>query len=170
MSHAKSKVEWCLKKAEQELKNEGKHRGLVRIDPNILKAREHIAKDEHNLKMMINLKDTEFSDWCGAAAFYAMYHGLLAIAAKIGYESGNHECTFALITNLAESGTINFNIALLENISKLEPTRQLEKETVTEIREQYQYGTKLSMDDRTYDGLIGKVKQILGESKKVIEE
>jgi hypothetical protein len=33
MSHAKNKVEWCLKKAEKELKEEGKHKGLIKTRP-----------------------------------------------------------------------------------------------------------------------------------------
>lgn len=52
MSHSKNKVEWCLKKAERELKEEGKHRGLAKATPDIAKAREHIAKAENNLKVM----------------------------------------------------------------------------------------------------------------------
>ncbi len=31
----KAKVEWCLRKAEKEMKEEGKHRGLVKIAPDI---------------------------------------------------------------------------------------------------------------------------------------
>lgn len=170
MSHAKNKVEWCLKKAERELKEGGKHRGLARIAPDIAKARGHIDKAEHNLKFMISLKNSEFPDWCGSAAFYAMYHSLLAILAKFGYESGNQECTFALISDLAEDGKISFDTALLKNIASTDPKKQAEKETITEIREQHQYGTKLSMEDRTYEDLLNTVKKILGECKRIIEE
>lgn len=170
MSYLKEKVEWCLKKAERELKEEGKHRGLVRITPNSPKAKEHIKKAEHNLKLMINLKTTEFSDWCGSAAFYAMYHSLLAIIAKSGYETGNQECTFALFASLVEEGKISFDLSLLESVAKIDPQKQIERETITEIREEYQYGTKLSMEDKTYEELLGTVKRILGESKKILEE
>lgn len=38
MSHAKNKVEWCLKKAEKELKESRKHRGLVKTKPDLAKA------------------------------------------------------------------------------------------------------------------------------------
>lgn len=31
MTHAKNKVKWCIKKAEKELKEDKKHRGLVKI-------------------------------------------------------------------------------------------------------------------------------------------
>ena len=170
MSWSKEKVEWCLKKAERELKEEGKHRGLAKVTPDIGKARGHIEKAEHNLKLMISLKATEFSDWCGSAAFYAMYHSLLAILAKLGYESGNQECTFALVSSLVEDNTVKFDLTLLESVTKIEPKKQAEKETITEIREEYQYGTKLSMEDKTYEELLDTVKRILGESKRIIEE
>jgi hypothetical protein len=41
MSHAKNKVNWCLNKARKEGKQ---HRGLVKADANLEKAREHVAK------------------------------------------------------------------------------------------------------------------------------
>ncbi len=165
MSHAKNKVEWCLKKAAKE---KGKHRGLVRVVSDMVKAREHVAKAEHNLKLMISLKKGEFSDWCGSAAFYSMYHSLLAILVKFGYESENQECTFALISSLIEDDKIKLDRALLDNLTKTE--LGAEKETLTDMREEYQYGTKLSMEDRTYEELLGTVKNILGESKRILEE
>ena len=170
MSYSKSKVEWCLEKAEKELKEEGKHRGLVKTTPDTSKAREHIEKAEHNLKLMVKLKIGEFSDWCGSAAFYAMYHSLLAILAKFGYESGNQECTFALVYSLVEDGVMTFDTALLESVARIDPKKQAERETITEIREQYQYGTRLSMEDKTYEELLDTVKKLVGESKRIIEE
>ena len=50
MSHAKNKVSWCLNKAKKELKEEGEHRGLVQVEPNKVRALEHIKKAEHNLE------------------------------------------------------------------------------------------------------------------------
>lgn len=170
MSHAENKVAWCLKKGEKELKEDGKHKGLIRIKPDAEKSRQHIAKAEHNLRLMISLKATEFSDWCSSAAFYATYHSLLAIIAKSGYESRNQDCTFALISSMAEKGTIDFDAALLDGIIKIDHENHAERETITEIREQYQYGVKLSMEDKTYEELLETAKKILGESKKILEE
>ncbi len=119
---------------------------------------------------MISLKESEFSDWCGSAAFYAMYHALLAILAKFGYESRNQECTFVLVFRLIEDKIIAFDKDLLKNAAKFDPQKQMEKETITEIREDYQYGTKLSMEDKTYENLLDTVRRILGESKIIIEE
>ena len=58
MSHAKNKLDWCLKKAEKELKEEGTHRGLLQVKPNKVQALEHIRKAEHNLQGAIELSRT----------------------------------------------------------------------------------------------------------------
>lgn len=120
MSHAKNKVDWCLKKAERELEKLGKHRGLVKIKQNIEKAREYIKKAEHYLRATDYLKRGNFSDISASTVFYSMYHCLLAIAIKFGYESGNQECTFALIHNLIEDNRIDFEKELLDKIASLD--------------------------------------------------
>ena len=43
MSHAKNKIEWCLKKAENELKTSNKHSGLININPDLEKDRKEMA-------------------------------------------------------------------------------------------------------------------------------
>lgn len=50
MSHAKNKVDWCLKKAKKEIAEGGKHRGLIETGPSKEKAREHIRKAEHGFR------------------------------------------------------------------------------------------------------------------------
>src|SRR3989344_3319647 len=102
MSHAKNKLDWCLKKAEKEFKEEGNHRGLRKIKPNKLQALEHLKKAEHNLEGAIEFSKIGYSDWSASAFFYSIYQCFLAIGAKFGYESGNQECTFALINSLIE--------------------------------------------------------------------
>ena len=91
MSQAKNKVKWCLNKAEKELKEGDKHRGLIKIKPDVNKARNHLLKADHFLKATIHLKKGNFSDICTSTLFYAIYHSLLAIIAKFGYESRNQE-------------------------------------------------------------------------------
>ena len=62
MSHAKNKVEWCITKAKKELQAGKKHRGLVKVDANLKRAREHLAKAEHNLKVTLYLQRGGFTD------------------------------------------------------------------------------------------------------------
>jgi len=50
MSHATNKLRWCLNKAQKEIEQGQKHRGLVMGLPSKETAYGHLAKAEHNLK------------------------------------------------------------------------------------------------------------------------
>lgn len=169
MSHAKNKVEWCFRKAEKEMNGSGRHRGLLKTRQDKDRAREHITKAEHNLKLMIHLKKNDFSDWCGPATFYSVYHSLLAILSKLGYESRNQECTFAMIYSLIGDNKINLDKGMIEKVAALDVKESGSSATITDIREQYQYGTKLSLEDKTYEELLNIAKKILGKTKEIIE-
>ncbi len=103
MSQIDNKVKWCLNKAEKELKEGTKHRGLVKIKPNIETAKRHFEKAEHNLRALNYFEKGGFADWSFSAGFYSIYHCFLAIIAKFSYESINQECTIALVEQLKES-------------------------------------------------------------------
>ena len=165
MSHAKNKVEWCLKKAERELKTSDVHRGLLKVNPNKEKAKEHISKADHYLSATVYLKKGNFSDISASTVFYAMYHCLLAIAAKYGYESRNQECTFALINSLIED-ELDFDKKLLDKISPLDESKG---QTTVKVREQYQYGTSLALKDDLYDEQLELAKKIVSKTKEIIE-
>jgi len=96
----------------------------------------------------------------------------MAIAAKFGYESGNQECTFALIENLIEEKKIDFSKDLLEKIFLLDVEKSQEdhQQTTVELREQYQYGTSLSIDENLYNQLKGLAQDVLEKAKEIIEE
>ncbi len=170
MSHAKNKVEWCLKKAEREMQEGHKHRGLIKVEPSAEKAREHIEKAEHNLKAAIYLQKGGFTDWCSSTLFYTIYHCFLSILAKHGYESRNQECTFALIRSLAEDRKINISEEEIEKVSGLESEEKHESPTVVDIREEYQYTSKLSLEDKTLQNLYYLAENILGKAKVIIEQ
>ena len=169
MNRIKNKIDWCLKKAEREMIESGKHRGLVKIKSDLEKAREHINKAEHYLKATDYLKRGDFSDISTSTIFYSIYHCLLAIATKFGYESRNQECTFALIQSLIEDKKIDFKRELLDKVASLDIEKSREQTTV-EIREQYQYGTSLSIKEDLYKELFELAKEIISETKLIIEE
>lgn len=166
MNHTINKVDWCLKKALKEIAESGKHRGLVRIKPDLGKARLHIEKAEHYLRATDYLKKGKFSDIGTSTIFYSIYHCLLAIAAKFGYESRNQECTFILIHSLIESGKIAFNKNLINKIASLNTE---DKETIVNIRERYQYGTYFSIKDDIYTELFELAKETISKTKVIIE-
>ena len=170
MPRAENKVKWCFDKAEKELKDTGKHKGLIKIEPNIELARQHIAKAEHNLKAIITFKKNGFSDWSASATFYSIYHGLLAILVKQGYESKNQECTFALIYSLMKNNKINLDINLIKEINLLNHEEKHENPTVIEVREAEQYGVNITLQDKTYERLLSLAKNALDQIKNIIEQ
>src|SRR3989344_7841159 len=93
-----NRMAWCLSKGER----------LRKIQPNIKLSKEHIEKAKHNLLAAdYNIKGG-FSDWAVSQAYYAMYHSLLAILYKNGYESKNHECTISAVEHIIK--TVNAGI------------------------------------------------------------
>ena len=170
MSHAKNKVEWCLNKAKKELQEGKKHRGLIKIDVDLEKAREHLAKAERNLKVTFHLQRGGYTDWCSSSLFYVIYHCFLAIVAKFGYETRNQECTFALIASLVEEKKITIRQEDLEKVTTLSITETQESsETAVSIREDYQYSTKVSLENNEYQELLQLAKYILDKTKETLE-
>jgi len=138
------------------------------IEPDKNKSLEHIKKAEHNLKGAIDFSRIGYSDWSASAFFYSIYQCLLAIAVKFGYESENQECTFALMESLIEDKKIELEKELLDKVYLLEPPK--ESSTSIEIREEYQYGTKLSIKDDLYKELLELTQKILSTTKVIIEK
>ena len=168
MPHIKNKLDWCLKKAQDELLKGDKHRGLVKKDEDILLARKHLIKAEHNLKAIIDFKKIGYSDWSASAAFYSVYHCFLSILSKFGYESRNQECTFAVIYDLIDSGKIDLSKELIERIQSLDIGERQERVKIIDIRESEQYGVNLSLDNKTFEEILEIAQIILDKTKEVV--
>ncbi|MFH1376310.1 MAG: HEPN domain-containing protein [Candidatus Woesearchaeota archaeon] len=142
---------------------------MIKTSSNKGKSNNFIEKAEHNLNAAIEFEKGNYSDWSPIAFFYSMYHCLLAISAKFGYESRNQECTLALIYNLIEDKKIDFNKRLLDEISMLGIPKDKER-SIVDIREFYQYGTSLSIKKDVYKDLLKLAKEVLSRTKDLLEE
>ncbi len=166
MSHASNKVDWCLKKAEKEKIETGKHRGLIYKEPNIILAQEHLQKAEDNLQTAYTMREAGHSAWSASAFFYCLYHCCLAIAAKFGYESGNQECTIALLKMLSEQEKIELDSTFLD---ALDNNKQDEIAfSVIKKREEFQYGVKKEMDIEDFVKMESLAKEMLELTKMII--
>ena len=168
MVHVNNKIEWCLKKAEKEIKEGKKHRGLIFVGSNIQEAKKHIVKAEHNLSAIIYFGNGGFSDWSMSAVFYCIYHCFLAIAYKFGYESRNQECTVNLIKILKEEAKIEFDSKFIEALEILEDSGRQES-SIIEKREFYTYGTTTSSDDKEeLSKSLSLCKDCLQQAKNIV--
>jgi uncharacterized protein (UPF0332 family) len=150
MSIPKQKLGWCLARETR----------MKVIKPNNKLSEEHINKAKHNLRAAdYNIKGG-FSDWGVSQSYYAMYHSLLAVLFKFGYESKNHECTINAVEYLIEEGRIDFD---LKDIAFIRTTEQMTSKDAKSLREEFQYGTETTVNEKL-------LKELLENAKKVVEK
>ena len=176
MSQADKHVKWCINKAKKEIEESKKlgkrikHRGLLKVEPNIDNAGNHITKAEHNLNAISKFKEIGFSDWSIAAGFYSIYHCFLAIAVKFGYESRNQTCTIALIEWLKEEGKIDIDVKFIETLKETD-IEELRECKVIEMREDYTYGINISIEDEAkIKSLRDTCIEIIDITKRIVFE
>ena len=168
MSQAHNHLKWCLAKSEKEIEESNKlgkvpkHRGILKINPNLEEAEGHIAKAEHNLKAISKFQETGFSDWSIAAGFYSIYHCFLAVAFKFGYESRNQTCTIALMEWLKEEGKISIDSRFIDMLKEAD-IEEIHESKVIEMREEYTYSIKISFEDET------KIKKLKADCREIID-
>lgn len=168
MSQASNQVKWCLNKAKKEIEEceklgkRKKHRGLLSIKPDIEAAKKHIEKAKHNLKAINYLQKGNFSDISITMVFYSMYHCMLAIAAKFGYESRNQICTISLIEYLKEEGKIDIDSKFIDML-KYAKVEDKQESNVIEMREEFTYGIEIPKKNEI------EIKELIGECKELID-
>ncbi len=65
---------------------------LIRKEPNLGLAEEHLERAETNLLAMEKMFENKFFDWTVVTAYYSMYHAVLAALWLIGLDARSHEC------------------------------------------------------------------------------
>lgn len=164
MDNTERKFHWCLEKG-----NIGgrKHRGLRRIKPDIQEAEKHIQKALHNLKAVdYNIKG-DFGDWAVSAAFYAMYHSLLAILFKLGYDSRNQECTINAIDHFIKTSKIKLDSKYIAMIRR---TDELMGSDAKALREEFQYGTEIEVEDEILESMQNNANEFVESARVILEE
>src|SRR3989344_7894771 len=162
-----NKINSCIKEGE---KGE-RHKGLRKVSPNENMIRGHVNKAIHNFRAIDVFKREGFSDWSASASFYCLYHCLLAITAKKGYESRNQSCTFALIEQMINNKELSLTIEELKEIYDKDVTERLEQSTkILDIRENMQYSIKTSLKGLEFKLLKERTKFLFDKIRKSIEK
>jgi uncharacterized protein (UPF0332 family) len=157
MPNNKSKLNWCLE-SEKRMK---------KIHPDNELSKEHIEKAKHNLKAAVHNVEGHFDDWAVSQSYYAMYHALLAILFKKGFESKNHECTISTVEFLIESKEINLS---LKDLSFIRTTEQMTTKDAKSLREEFQYGTKTDVNKVLLAELLKKSKAIVEKIEVMLSD
>ncbi|MEK6741706.1 MAG: HEPN domain-containing protein [Nanoarchaeota archaeon] len=157
MSNSKDRLSWCLENEKR----------MRKIKPNDSLSKEHIGKAKHNLKASDYNIQGHFDDWAVSQSYYAMYHALLAILFKKGFESKNHECTISTVEFLIETKEINLD---MEDLSFIRTTEQMTTKDAKSLREEFQYGTKTDVNKVLLTELLQKSKVIVEKIEIILNE
>lgn len=137
----------------------------IEVDESEIKA--HITKAKHYLKAMeYNIKGN-FSDVAVSNAFYAMYHSLLALLLKLGYEAKNQGCAINAIQYFIETKKINLDIKYIDIIRRTNENKPKDAKT---LREEFQYGTKTSVDKEILDIIKNNAIEFVETIERVLKE
>lgn len=162
MGRVEDTFQWCLKQGEKGKK----HKGLKKIEPDLEEAEKQIKKALSDLDTMQYLYEGKKTDWVASAAFYAMYHALLAILYKLGYESRNQECTITAIEKFILDKTIDLEQKYIDMIRSL----QEGVENAKSIREEMQYSSETSMMEERCRKLMDNAKEFVDRIRELLEE
>lgn len=164
MGNTESKFRWCLEKGKIGGR---KHHGLRKIKTDQEEANNHIQKALHNLEAVdYNIKGG-FGDWAVSASFYAMYHSLLAILYKLGYDSRNQECTINAIEYFIKTGRTKLNPKYIAMIRR---TDELMGSDAKALREEFQYGTEIEVEDEILKNTQSNAKEFVEAARIILEE
>lgn len=163
----KEKLKKCFKEGERG----DRHKGLKKIEISQETILGHVQKAKHNFHAITDFKAMGYSDWSASAAFYCLYHCLLAVLAKEGYESRNQSCTIAYIENMIDDNKIALTKEELKEIFDKEIKENLEySNKILDIRENMQYSIKTIMEEQEFLNLKEKTKELFDKIRKDIEK
>jgi len=161
MSRIDNALKWCLKKGKEG----DKHKGLRKTNKNPVEAENQIEKAKSDLETMEYLFEGNKTDWVASAGFYAMYHSLLAILYKLGYESRNQECTIIAVESFMKEGLINLEQEYIDIIRNMQ-----DREDAISTREEMQYGSKTAMEKKRCEILMSQAKRFVERVSEILEE
>jgi uncharacterized protein (UPF0332 family) len=163
----KDKLKKCFKEGERG----ERHKGLKKIEKSEKKIKGHLDKAIHNFKAMLFFQKNGFSDWSASAAFYSLYHCLLALLAKHGLESRNQSCTFALAEDMIDKGIISLSKEELKQIFDSDVTEDIEhSDRIMDIRENMQYSVKTALEQEEFIELKDRVKYLFDKIRLEVEK
>ncbi|MEK6872193.1 MAG: hypothetical protein AABX16_04790 [Nanoarchaeota archaeon] len=128
---------------------------------------------EHAYSIKEKLPNKKFYDWSIVVYYYSLYHAVLALIIKAGFESKNHIASICVLTlfchhknNLLKKDDIefiidNFNLKS-EDIEFLFNSKELREKATYRVDEYFDLYIAQSLQKKTAD-FVNKVKNILEE-------
>lgn len=103
-----------------------------------------------------------YTDWAVSSAFYAMYHMILALLYKLGYEGDNQECSINAIEYFILIKKIDLDI---KYVKMIDPNID---NSIIKLRERFQYGAETKVDKETLSLIRDNAKEFVQKLQELI--
>ncbi|MEK6936027.1 MAG: hypothetical protein AABW67_04505 [Nanoarchaeota archaeon] len=128
---------------------------------------------EHKFSIKRKLKKKSFYDWCVVIYYYSLYHAVLALISKAGFESKNHIASISALTlfyyhkkNVLKKEDIQFIIDNLnlksEDIEFLFNSKEIREKASYRVDETFDLLLAKNSQEKTVE-IVNKIKEILKE-------
>ena len=144
---------------------------LLKKEPSINAAEEHLQKAEANLLAMETMFQNKHFDWTVVTSYYAMYHAALSALWLIGIDARSHECAIlAFEVFHARKGKVNAKYA--EYIKRAKGLSEkyaetLEKAKALRVKASYGIGEISSSDA---ESARARAKEFVAAIREVVFE
>ncbi len=130
---------------------------------------------EHEYSIKEKLPGKSFYDWCITIDYYSIYHSVLALLSKLGYDSKSHIATIAAITlfyfhkdNILNKKDIEFIIDKISlqksDIDFVADSKDLRERASYKVDENFDLFLAKKMQKETAE-FVNRIKNILEETK-----
>ncbi len=131
---------------------------------------------EHKFSIKRKLKKKSFYDWCVVIYYYSLYHAVLSLISRAGFESKNHIASISALTyiychkrNVLKKEDIQFIIDNLQigggEIEFIANSKELREKASYGADETFDLLLAKNLQEKTAE-LVNKIKDILGEPKR----
>jgi len=151
-----------MEKTKKQFEECKRKKLILSVKPNEENIKGHIDKAKHYLQAMDYNIQGDFKDVAVANAFYAMYHALLALLYKHGYEARAQECAINTAQYLIAEKKIDLDIRYIDIIRRTDRSKGMDAKS---LREEFQYGIETSVQE----AILKELKKNAIELVEIIE-
>jgi len=153
-----------------------------RIEPSPSLSKIHLDKSYHNLDFAnftmqnqenINKRVGEetYYDWVIVIAYYAMYHGAMALLYKLGYKASTHLATICVLCEECLGKTLeNKDIENLSAILELSEEEIREIGRAKERREKASYSGSVSFERNLAEITLDDARKFINKMADILEK
>lgn len=160
-------VKECFATALKDENKDRKHKGLLKVKPDLKGAEEYIIKAKKNLELCKFYKEKGFDYKLPEEWFYTLYYCALAILSKFGVESRSQRCTALFLKYVKDKGIIDYDNDFIQRIMVY---KEKEGKSDVDEREKSRYSSSVQIKEvaQNYDKMMDICKKAISQCEEIV--